>query len=601
MTKLMRRQRGATIMVMVMIIAFTLLPLAGLFSFEVGRANLAQQQLQNSVDAAALAAVATLASQNNVSPAVAHADCISAALKVFKANNVLGVPLTNTTVQPTAGTSPATGHADLFFEFLNPVTKAVVPQGDPNGKIVRVYGAVGTTPAFGRYVGLGNYVVRTTSHGAVPELDVVLCIDNSGSIDDQTMVTFRRRQWDPGAGKIVYKVPEITPHGLHEGRLLDIVQPGANGTSLNAIPPQLLSSAYAGAGFWFSEYVAAAFGVPGLRSGGVYPEAGQPPGNFAAGAPTYDGGVSGGAVFTDMVTNIDGNATFGGTSVTDGGHTFAFPDVATLIEASRGNLESAAVYNSSKANTSCPTITPHTGYQAAYFKAAKNACQPIQDARNASQLFCNIINTDTHAHFSVIAFDTDVGTDENSTESRRDIDDGSGLYGGYGANTPYHQPLSPLDSDPPDTRFAEANVAIPKPVAKGATNIGAAIRAAVYQLTHNHRPNAVKAIVLFTDGQPTWPRVGSDTTLAREQTRLAAVQARDAGIPVYTIGLAQTPAVVAGQNAILNDTNPDPLTGGVAAITGHGATYNSATNSSQLLEIFLKIARRLVQLVQEQG
>ncbi|MBY0546863.1 MAG: TadE/TadG family protein [Candidatus Obscuribacterales bacterium] len=582
----LRGQRGASIMIMVMILAFCILPLFGLLSFEVGRANLAQQQLQNAVDAASLAAVATLASQDDAAPAAAHANCKNAALLVFQANSILGMPLAPATIQATGNTSPAAGASHLFFEFLDPVSKAVVPTGDPRGKIVRVHGAIGAVPAFGKYLGIGNFVVRTTSHGAVPELDVVLCLDNSGSIDDQTNVTLVRRQWDPVLNKIVYK----SPGSMSNGKIFDIATPGLNGTSFNGIPPQYLSMA---SRFWFSEHLTQFFGVPGLRSGGVYPEAGRPPGNFAAGAPTYDGGYNGKGVYTDMVVNIDGNTTFGGKTVTDGGFTYNFPTVESMVEASRGNLENAANYTNSKADTSLPAITPHTGYQAAYFKAAKAACQPIQDCRDASQLFCNIINTDTHAHFSIVSFDGIVGSNETSTESRRDIDENGN--NSYGANTAFHQPLSPLDPDQPDTRYNEAITAIPLPVAKGATNIGAAIDAAVTQLTTNHRPNAVKAIVLFTDGQPT---AGSPSPLAA--ARAAAVRARDAGIPVYTIGLALNPALIAPQQAILNDTNSNATSGGIAGISGQGATFNSVTNTAELREAFREVARALCQLVQAQ-
>lgn len=368
MTKKLRGRRGASIMLIVMCLAFLILPAFGLFSFEVGRANLAQQQLQNAVDAASLAAVATLASQDNSAPAAAHANCKNAALLVFQANSILGQSLAPATIEASGSTNPPAGASHIFFEFLDPVTKSVVPTGDPRGKIVRVHGAIGAVPAFGKYLGISNFVIRTTSHGAVPELDVALCLDNSGSIDDQTNVTLVRRQWNPATSRIDYR----DPGGLSKGKIFDITSAGVNGTSFNGVPPQLLSSS---SRFRFSEEIAPLIPVPGLRSGGVYPEAGLPPGNFAAGAPTFDGGYGGQGVFTDMVVNIDGNANYGGMNFTDGGFTYDFPTVASLVEASRGNLDSVANYNASKANTSCPTIVPHPGYQAAYFKAAKAASQ----------------------------------------------------------------------------------------------------------------------------------------------------------------------------------------------------------------------------------
>jgi len=131
--------------------------------------------------------------------------------------------------------------------------------------------------------------------------------------------------------------------------------------------------------------------------------------------------------------------------------------------------------------------------------------------------------------------------------------------------------------------------------AMGGTNIGAALDQAVQDLQTNGRQGSVKAIVLFTDGEPTLggPLDSDPATNAR----LAAAEAATAGIPVYTIGLAQSPAIEPSEIAILNDTNPNPSTGGIAAIAGHGGTFNLVTNSAQLELTFEKIARRLVEIV----
>jgi hypothetical protein len=80
---------------------------------------------------------------------------------------------------------------------------------------------------------------------------------------------------------------------------------------------------------------------------------------------------------------------------------------------------------------------------------------------------------------------------------------------------------------------------------------------------------------------------------------MAAVEAKNAGIAIYTIGLAQNAALIPAETAILNDTNSNPTTGGIAAIAGHGGTFNLVTNSSQLQAQFEKIARQLVVLIQE--
>ncbi|MFX6435482.1 pilus assembly protein TadG-related protein, partial [Acinetobacter baumannii] len=84
-------------------------------SFEIGRVMLGRQQLQNASDAAALTAVAQLASADNTSPTQAHQDAMTAALTVFQKNCVLGQYLTNSSLVTTQG-PVAEGQAKLYFE-----------------------------------------------------------------------------------------------------------------------------------------------------------------------------------------------------------------------------------------------------------------------------------------------------------------------------------------------------------------------------------------------------------------------------------------------------------------------------------------------------
>ncbi len=602
-----RAQLGATMMLLVAVIAFLILPIGGLLAFEIGRANLCQQQLQNAVDAASLAGVATLAMNDNPNSQVAHDNAVAAAMDVFRQNSILGMDLSgsNTTEQAVPNTNPGPGQADLYFEFLDPITGAVLPRSDPRAQKLQVFGVIGTQPAFGRYLGVNNFDVRTNSHGAVPDLDVVLCYDCSGSIDDQTNVTLVRRVWnDNPLYKTQYLTP-VAPGRPANGTIFNIAQPSPTGTSLNGAPPQWLSQLPGfdcdyplRSGFQSGNYSGSEVGMPPGNS--VPPPAVQPvppvpplpPGFGGFGAP-----AAGAQMFTDMVVNIDGNTTFGG-CVYNG---FNFPNIAALVEAARGNLDTPAAYSSSRAYSSCPSIVPRVGYQAAYLEAANKNSQPIQAARDASTLFAQIINNDTTAHFGFVAFNQTVGANDSSRIFGYNEVDSSPAYGPDPGRA---LPMSRLDSTPANSRFLEINqaiggggtVPIPGPVATGSTNIGAAVSTAVDQLITNQRPNAVRAIVLFTDGQPTagGPLAADPWANARD----AAVRARNAGIPVYCIGLAQTPAIIPGQNSILNDTDNNPASGGIAAISGQGAKFYQVVNQAQLRLAFEKIARRLVQLVQ---
>ena len=576
-----RSAKGQSMIALVMIVGLVTLPLIGIFTFEVGRLHLAKQQLQNASDAAALAAVATLASEDNLNPQAAHIDAMQTALGIFKRNFVLSTQLSQTAIASSANIVPANGSANIFFEFVNPLTMQVEPISSPNAKIVRVYSNFSTLTAFGKFIGIKDLNVNAISKGAVPQLDVIFCFDVSGSMDDQTPVTFVKRKWDQN--KIVYEVANAS-NGKAEGKIFDVVQPGESGSSLNGAEPQLLDQAYWNSNMQFTETLARDAGVPGLRSLNGYPDQGKPPGNCPPGsAPTWDGYNA----FTDLVVNIDGNQTFSGCTFNG----FRFPDRATLVEAARGNLENQTVYMQSKAYTAV-SVSPQSGYQNAYQQAAAARLQPIKDAKDASTMFTDIINTDTDCHFGFVAFDGEIGTAANSTEDWYSIDQDVP----YGPPKPFALPVVPLDAAPGNTNYATVNGAIKSCVALGSTNIGAAVDKAVQELKAHARPGSVKAIVLFTDGQPTTPAGPLDSD-PWTNARKAAIEARDAGIPVYTIGLAQNQSIIAGETAILNDTNSDPANGGMAGIAGHGGTFNLVTNSSQLRKTFEKIARHLVELV----
>jgi Flp pilus assembly protein TadG len=601
-----RSSKGQAMMVLISILAFILFPALFIITFETVRLILAQQQLKNATDAAALATVATLASQDNTDPTTAHQNSEIAALKVFKQNVVLGLTLTNTTVDsgPPAAALGA-GEASIYFEFLDPNTLTVLPISSPNAKIVRVHSTLGCSLAFKNYTSMvanmRDFNISAQSEGAVPVLDLVLCMDVSGSIDDQTPVTLVERQWDRTTNKLIYELPSGTCT-VPSGTIYDVVQPPPTGTSVNGVAPQCLGSAYSNGGAYFSEFLGAYLGTPGMRSLHGYPDAGEPPGNYTPGGGTavdYNATFHYGE-FTDMVVNIDGNPTFGG-CVSNG---YSFPSYAVLVEASRGNLESTGVFNSSKASSGLSGITPRAGYQQAYLTAAQQLLQPINAAKNAALTFTDIINTNTNAHFGFEAFSDGIGSTTTQTVSGfYTIDTNNGYapssYLGYGVAQDFPMPY--VQTDPTQTNYTAVNQAINSCVALGGTNIGAAIDGAVKLLSSSShtRTGSFKAIVLFTDGEPSatpsFPGpLDSDPDL---NARKAAQEASDAGIPVYTIGLAQNSAIVPGETAILNDTNPDPSTGGIAAIAGHGGSFNLVTDSSNLRAAFEKIARHLVQLV----
>jgi hypothetical protein len=614
-----RSAMGAGIIGMSLICGLVIIPMLAVFSFEISRLYLAKQQLQNATDAAVLAATAQLASSNSASPTTAHTNAIQAALAIFQKNVVLGTQLTNSsTVTAAADLTPVPGEGLLFFTFIDPVTKLVVPISSPNGKIVNLQSAYSTYFAFGKYLSVSTFTVNALAKGAVPILDIEICYDVSGSMDDQTPITFVLRQWDstlnslsPNAsqppGRITYTIPNVTttPNGKAEGLIYNILQPSPTGTSLNAINPQLFeeSSDLVDPGYGQNLDFTGDIGS-NLRSlggwtataNGLDDDAGQPPGNYGGALYTSPNGNKP-PNYTDVVVNIDGNTVFGGKVVTTALGTFNFPDLPTLVEAARGNLENSTVFVNSGANTSV-SVSPKSGYMQAYLTGVAPLLQPIANSQAATLLFADILNTDTDCHFGMVAFDDVIGTagspyvvvsGGNSYEQWNTFD----IYQPYGQNYNYPLPLIALNPALAQTNYSTVVTGIQSTQAMGGTNIGAALQQAVTDLQTNGRQGSVKAIVLFTDGEPTTP----DPTTGAVNARAAAVAASNAGIPIYTIGLAQTAAIEPGEIAILNDTNSNPSTGGIAAISGHGATFDLVTDSSALQATFEKIARRLVELV----
>lgn len=583
-----RYKSGQGMVVLTAIISLLIIFVVGLFSYEVNRVEVCRTQLRSATEAAALAAAATLASQDNTDPAAAQNQSLQTAINTFEQNSVAGVQLSNAILAPNNQDSPLPNNSSLFIEFLDPNNNdAPVNIGDPNGKVVRITSAFGLLPSFGNFLGLPSVPLRTTALGGVPDLDVALCFDVSGSIDDQTPVSCVRRQWTGAAasGHIQYIIPPTKagcPAGpTAQGRIYDLFGPPPMGTSVQATPPQNIGDVARSDHRWplnFSERGSAV----GLRG---KTDAGAPPGNM----PPGTSGTGDQYTITDIVVNIDGNLKFNGFTTSDG---YAFPDLATLVEASRGNLENATVFAQSKANTGVPaSVTPRSGYQAKYKQLALANTHPIGDAQQAASSFFTIMNTNTVGHFSLVCFTDNAGTSTSTSVSGNNVDWSYPVAG----SSKFPDPLIALNPATGVTNYTTIEGILPTTVATGGTNIGDALRVAINELNTHARPGSKKAIVLFTDGMPTvgGPLNGDPWTNAR----MAAVLAKNAGIPVYSIGLAQNPEIVPLETGILNDTNSSPTAGGVSGIAGHGGKFFLVTKVADLRLTFENIARQLVQLV----
>ncbi len=616
-----RRDSGAGIIVICFILGFWIMLALGIFAYEANRVNIAHDELRSACEAAALAGAAALASSNETTTSNTHDLAQAAAEQAFVTNTILGSLLSSTTATDsgsgkratstaaaTYASNPGPNAAVMYLEFLQVDNATVAAWNSPSGRIVHVVGSFGEVPSFGQFIhmvkdnspGLGNgkVVVYAEAKARVPQLDVVMCFDVSGSIDDQTFVTFVRRRWmipAVGAARIVYEVANNSAGLPANGTLYDILRPAPAGTGVQANAPQNLSTA--------SIEGRPVTWRPTLRSTGS--DVGTSPGNYtvtpdtttAATYPTL-------THFTDLVVNLADVATkpnnvFVPYAYTDlAGVTWNFPSLGALVEAARGNLEATgSPYTTSRANIALgATVTPKDGYQAAYREAAQRLARPIGEARLAAIKFFTIMNNNTDGTFGFVSFgDIPVGTTPLGTAANQNR-----ISAGYDAPAQIFTPTYPGQLLGPSNFATIIGTVIPRTIANGCTPMGTALDTAVNNLIASGRAGSTKTVIMFTDGHEncgtTWN--GPAATAKTKQ------------IAIYTVGLAQNSAIIPLEIDNLNDGKgktvnyTDPITGlpgsytpsvdGMAAVAGNGGKSFIVTNSDTLNYVFENIARGLV-------
>lgn len=622
-----RKKRGVTTLALILFVGFFgILPLA-IFGFELARYTLMQAQLQSVSDAAALAGTAALASSpSGRTIAQQHQLAMDVAAITFSQNTILKTRFTeggNLIVQRNTGpdpSAPATYSAKMNITLYDQNGNAQAT-GSPTATVMRLRTMYADKAIFASNLFPGGVqeVASAISDGGLPQLDLFLCFDISGSMDDETLVNLVRRQWGGNAGVQYVRV------GTPETKILTLCSPPKEGTGLNAMQPQNLSFASYGPPSnnitWiFSEsvnpspnllsglrgnqwnYPAGSLPAPIPASatryplGSLVPEQGLPPGNFDPRDRTLvNGNGLNPAVyangFTDMVMCRE--------LTSSGGYDFSA--VEACVEASRGNLESPAVLLQSQGGVSVNPVlpAPQAGYYAEYWKQVRLKSQPIANARSAAENFFRIMNTSSNAHFGVSTFADTAGTTPTSNYTGVSHNaDGNYAAAGIGSF-----PLPGLPLVQSQSNFQEAIDAVQGAGTRlalgptGKTNISDSMTFALDNLTNTSlaRRKAKKALILFTDGVPNRPTAEGP---AKAAARAQALRARNASIPCYTIGLSQNPAIGTDQDNLLNSTNQNPGSGGIAGISRNNAIYVRVSNSSSLNSAFQSIARSLVVLQQ---
>lgn len=608
-----RKPRGVTTLALIAVLAFfVILPLT-LFGFELSRYILMQQQLQACVDSAALSGTAALASSpQGLTLPQQHTTAMTVAGQTFALNTILQTALNQpgaVTVNMNSGwntSPPPVRTAVLNIRLLNQNGGAEAT-GSPNATSMRIEGRYSDAAIFTSSIfPIGTLLTAVAvSDGGLPRLDLFLCFDVSGSIDDETNVVFVRRYWDG---------TQMRYTQVDTGSIFARCQPPKDGTGLNAPRPQNLSFASYG---WNGQtgnqtvhtFSDTYFGanppdnpaIQGLRAnrsspaGVLIAEQGRPPGNYDASNPSvplFDANVDADG-FTDMIVQVPNVGPF------------TFPNIQTCVEASRGNLENPGVYATGHPGPADPSIpAPQAGYYAAYWSQVTAVSEPIATARGAAVNFFDTMNVSSNAHFGFVSFTDVAGTSAAGTYANPNID-GYWPEGGTGA---FPLPLVNLNqgqSNYQQVKDAITGVSGSPPIGPlRQTNLEDPLDKALDDLTDNTKRRALakRAVILFTDGIPNryigWtPPANPPSDLAQGEARAynQANRARGAGIPIYTIGLSQNPNIITDMDRVLGD-NRNGTPQGIAFKSGNNAIYVRVGNAAGLNAAFQTIARSLVVL-----
>src|ERR1700733_4118927 len=238
-----RKASGASFIALILVISFfVVLPLS-LLGFEFSRFLLMQQQLHAVTDSAALAGTAALASSpQGFTYAQLQQLAMNVAAQTFEQNSILQTNFStaNVTTHLNTGQNMAAppSHSAVLNITLLDQNGNPQPIGSTTATTMQVQGIYSDTPIFvGNLLSIAKVETAwAVSNGGLPQLDLALCFDISGSMDDQTPVVLINRYWDPTNKYASYKT-------VASGTIFSLCGPPDTGTGLNATQPQNLSFA----------------------------------------------------------------------------------------------------------------------------------------------------------------------------------------------------------------------------------------------------------------------------------------------------------------------------------------------------------------------
>ena len=709
------RQQGSAIVVFMSFFMVSVVLSVGLIGFEFARYQLMISQLKNVLDSATLAGASELAGANtppsnlitnpnnnnppnpnfvpnpNFPPPNSNTNqwnAMQAVNFMFTINqnygnsssiqSVLGLPLYNATTTNYDTTqvnlnSPGVNKCNLNIGWISTQTDQPTTVTDPYAKIIAASCTYGYQPLFFKFFNLPityNLPTLVQSRAGVSSMDVAICFDLSGSMDNQTPMILVNRYLNqqyqnnptpmPNVNMNLYNVPNSGGNYAYNTITNLTAQQSPTGATTSFLPGWLF--AY-GNSWWGNNNSISNITVPWTYSSNRYnnnvsfgtvapsydPEVNPPPANSNPPSISQNNTKD----YTDAVVDIfnlyeQQNATIptyptidfntvypgqfsGNTTITLpaqlGGGSYNFPDIPTLVEAARGNLESVSTAQAAGLNTSSssglpPRFTPKAGYYNAYMYGALQIRYPLALAETAVQEFMSLLNADVDVHFAFIPFGDNAWTqthytsgggtqaiwawNQNGNWNTTDfagnalnngwIQPGTGFTAGAGASSSNYLQIYnaiapiPTSSPQPETGAPNDPAFSLSMSADGCTNFYAALQQAINQFSPggNSRisQGAKPFVILFTDGEPT---CGNGYGYTEAQTL------GQMGVTLNAVGLAQNPAIQTSQLTILSNL--------VNSNNHHGNAFfikpgSAASQKQQLYTVFGNISRSMVSLTQ---
>lgn len=278
-----------------MVLAICLVSVIGLFAFELSRYFLAQGELKTDVEVAALSCQTNLVSLGDPTNADNQKASEQAGLALFQQNSILGQPMTGATLADNvADLNPAPNQAQITFQFLDPLTKAPlnasgagVSTGVTNpstaGTLIRATASYAYTTTFGKFIGLGNaqFTLQVSALSGVPKIDLLVLLDISRGMDDDTALTFYQRYEAP-TGTDWLLNPNPNGSGIASGLETAIVCPP---NDINVLPPHEWDQGSAVANSTCKLYQAQDAKTPSTNN--LQMANAMPPGNYCSADPNF--------------------------------------------------------------------------------------------------------------------------------------------------------------------------------------------------------------------------------------------------------------------------------------------------------------------------